>query len=274
MNVTEENYFSSEVNMEYCSNSQYKSFFGGGGIVGCQHKAIAELKCDLIKEPSDSMLLGSYVDCALTEPELLPKFMEDHPEMFSSRGATKGELKSQFKKGNIMIERVKREPLLMKMLDGEHQKIMVGEICGVPFRIKMDAYQEGKAIVDLKTTADIRKGIYDPHSGRKMNFMEFYGYDIQASIYQEIVRQNTGKKLPFFIVAVESKEHPLVGAFQIDQQSMDEALERIKENVELIPLLKSGEVDPIPCGECEYCADTLPVTEIQDWLSREDGDEE
>ena len=70
---------------------------------------------------------------------------------------------------------------------------MTGDIFGVPFKIKIDSYLPDK-IVDLKIMRDFEP-IYVEGKGR-VSFIEAWGYDIQAGVYQEIVRQNTGKQLP------------------------------------------------------------------------------
>ena len=72
----------------------------------------------------------------------------DHPEMFNKDGT----LKYNFKPAEKVIERVTRDEYFMKFMSGEKQKIMVGEIGGVPWKIKMDSYLPGIAIVDLNVT--------------------------------------------------------------------------------------------------------------------------
>jgi hypothetical protein len=173
--------------------------------------------------------------------------------MYSSRGATKGELKVGFKIGQKMVERAKRDAFFMKTMQGEHQRIMTGEIGGLPFKIKMDVYNPEKFIVDLKTTQCIRKPQFNPMTGRRESFVLFMGYHTQGAIYQEIVRQNTGKTLPFFISAISSELEPDIEVIQIDNESLAEELEIIKSNAEVIKMLKNGEAEPCRCGSCEWC---------------------
>ena len=59
MNLTADNYFSKEADMEYMSNSQFKSF------MRCQAAAMAELNGEYQRERSSAMLIGSYVDEAI-----------------------------------------------------------------------------------------------------------------------------------------------------------------------------------------------------------------
>lgn len=264
--LNEENYFSPESAKMYCSASQYKSFFGCGLYEGCEYKALAEINGEYVREKSDALLLGSFVDCMLTEPEKLEQFYAEHPEMISSRGATKGELKSEFKLGQRMVERAMRDQFFMKTMNGEHQKIMTGEIGGLPFKIKMDVYNPDKFIVDLKTTQSIRKPQYNPRTGRKESFVLYMGYHTQGAIYQEIVRQNTGKTLPFFISAISSELEPDIEVIQIDNDFLAEELEVIKSNAEIIKMLKNGEAEPCRCNKCEWCRRNKVLTKPVNYL--------
>lgn len=52
-----------------------------------------------------------------------------------------------------------------------------------------------------------------------LDFIRFWGYDTQGAIYQETVRQNTGKRLPFYIAAASKEpttdieDYPCAGEF-------------------------------------------------------------
>lgn len=251
--LTADNYYSTEANKAYVSVSQYKSFIGCGAYNGCEYKALAEINGEYVRPSNEALLIGSYVDCALTEPDKLAEFIESHPDMIAKTGPNKGQLKKDFIKADLMIERARRDSLFMKTLEGNTQTIMTGEIEGVPFKIKMDAYKEGKYITDLKTCESIRKGYYNPVTGTRDNFIGYYDYITQGAIYQEIVYQNTGKRLPFFISAVSKENEPDLEVIQIDNETLAEQLEIVKMNVPQIQMLKNGEVEPIHCGYCDWC---------------------
>jgi len=102
-------------------------------------------------DPTESMLVGSYVDAYFTDD--IEKFKEEHPEIISSRGKTKGQLKANFKQANEIITYIESNPRFMKFLSGKKQVVMTGEIARVPFKIKIDSYSQGKAINDLKVIA-------------------------------------------------------------------------------------------------------------------------
>lgn len=261
MKLTDENYYSLESNKEYCSVSQFKSFYG---LNGCEARAMAEIRGEYTRPKTDALLVGSYVDCALTEPENLEWFKVQHPEMISSRGATKGLLKSEFLRAYEMIARVKKDKYFMSAISGEHQRIMTGNLFGVDFKIKMDSYipksdTTNGAIVDLKTVESLRKGYWSPTEKRYVSFVDYFDYILQGAIYQEIVFQNTGNRLPFYLACVSKEANPDIELIWIDDTTLHDKLfgnefsTGIAEQVNQIRLLKSGEVDPIECGNCDFC---------------------
>lgn len=256
--LTSENYYSSEANWKYVSASQYKDFCGTISKLGCEACAMAKLRGEFADVETTALLVGSYVDAYFEGT--LATFAAQHPEIYSSRGKTAGELKSEYKQATIMIDRAVRDPLFMQFMEGQKQVIMTGEIEGVPVKIKIDSF-DGIRITDLKTVKSITETFYAKDLGQRLNFIENWGYDIQGAIYREIVRQNTGETLPFFINAISKDKtdnvpHPRIKVIEIPPMVMDGKLIEIKRNITKIQDIKTGEMDPLRCEVCDYCADT------------------
>lgn len=258
MTLTSKTYFSKEADTEYCSVSQLKRF------MTCEKLALAELNREMERKTSNAMVLGSYVDCLLLEPQKEEEFVADHPQMFSSRGETKGCLKKEFAIANDMVATAKNDPVFMKALSGKKQQIMTGVLFGVPFKIKVDVLGNNK-ITDLKTCASISETIYNTNSGKRETFIEYYDYPLQGAIYQEIVRQNTGKKLPFFLACISKEEVPDHEVIWIDDESLAERLEQAMPYIIHVGMLKKGEVEAMGCGNCEYCRAHKKITEAINW---------
>lgn len=244
--LTNDNYFDDD---EYMSVSAFKKL------------AKCELDAGISTNPkSSALLIGSYVD-AFVEGTL-EKFKEENPEVFSTRGASKGGLKAEFKQADDICEYIQNNKVIQQFLSGDKQTIMTGVIEGVPFKIKMDAYSADKAIVDLKCMRSV--------TDSKGNFYDFitpWGYDIQLACYQEIVRQNTGKKLPCFIVAV-TKETPINSVIiQIPQHFLDVALYNVQSQIKHLYDVKMKKVDAVGCGVCPLCValrKTTPIISLSD----------
>ena len=247
--LTSENYYSDIANYEYMSVSQFKDFAGTYGKMGCEECAMAKIQ-GKFREPNRTALLeGSYVD-AFYEGTL-DKFKEEHPEMFTQ----KGELRSNFAKAERAIARSMRDPLFQEYMSGEKQVIMTGELFGAKWKIKMDSYHPGKAIVDLKYMQSLTKFGYVPDIGY-LDFVRYWGYDVQGAIYQEIVRQNTGKKLPFYIAGISKEEAIDFEVIYIHDYYLQEALRRVETCMPRILEVKSGKAKPERCEQCLWCRDT------------------
>ena len=262
--LTADNYYSTEMDEKYMSVSQYKAFAGAAGMRGCEAKAMAKLHGEWEDEISKSMLVGSYVDAYYEGT--LDRFKVEHPELFTQKGT----LKAEFIQADKIIERSLQDPMFQGFMAGEKQKIMVGEMFGCKWKIKMDSYIPDKAIVDLKVMQQIFE---DDRNEPKMiwvrdlgyiDFVKWWGYDIQGAVYQEIVYQNTGKRLPFFIAALDRQKEPDMAIFHIDDQVLKDALSMVERNMPRILDIKAGMEDPDRCECCDYCRHTKVLKGVID----------
>ena len=253
MILTAENYFSQEAEREFLSVSQYKKFAGSLGKPGCEAKAMAELKGEWEDEKSTALLVGSYVDAHFEGT--LDLFRAQHPEIFTKQGG----LKAEYRRAEEVINRIERDEYFMTHMAGQKQVIMTGELFGAKWKIKMDSYFPDMLIVDLKCMKSLREDNYLKDYGH-MEFVRFWGYDIQGAIYQKIVEINTGKKLPFKIAAASKEEFPDIEVIQVEQSLMDAALAEVEKNVPNILELKNGGYEPVRCGTCNYCRHTKVLT--------------
>ena len=246
MILAADNYYSEEANRQYMSVSQFKDFNGTYGKVACEFEAMEKLTGRWKPEPSTALLVGSYVDA----------YVEGTLDDFKSRNTdiltAKGELKAPYKKAEEIIARIERDKYFMKYLSGEKQTIMTAELFGCEWKIKMDSYIPGKVIVDLKVMASITDLKWVKDIGY-LDFVRYWGYDLQGAIYQKIVEINTGKRLPFFIAAVTKEVEPDIRIIQVTQNYLDEALTVIESNIRRVLSVKNGEVEPDRCDSCDCC---------------------
>jgi hypothetical protein len=167
-----------------------------------------------------------------------------------------------------IIRRIEQDEMFMEYMSGRKQVIMTGTIQNVPVKIKVDSLHDDK-IVDLKIMKDFQP-IYKPGQG-KLNFIEAWGYDLQGAVYQEIVRQNTGKQLPFFIAAATKEKEPDIAIFEVPQSYLDIELQRFKDNVLEYDAIKKGLVKPERCEHCDFCKitkvlkDVISLEELDDY---------
>lgn len=253
--LTADNYYSKEADERYMSVHQYLGFAGHMGVRGCEEKALATLKGEWAEETTTAMLVGSYVDSYFEGT--LDKFKEENPDCFTKTKPI--QLKAPFKQAEKMIARCEKDPYFMATLSGEKQVIMTGYLFGTEWKIKMDSYIPGKAIVDLKTSADIHK-TWKVQDYGYVSFVEYWAYTIQMAMYQKIVEINTGKKLPCYISVVTKDDFPEIKVLYIDQVTLDHALNEVEMNMPSVLMVKNEEVEPTRCGCCDYCKSTEVLT--------------
>ena len=254
--LTNENYHSPEARKRYLGNSSFKEF------LKCEVMGLARANGEIEEKKSDALLFGAYVDAYFSGE--LNEFIAQNPDMFTKQGT----LKSQFKAADDVIKTIEEDPVLMKYLDGQKQVIMTGEIAGVPFKIKMDAYHPGKVIVDQKIMKDMEP-MWIEKDGKNVltDFVSGYGYDIQGAIYQTIEAQNSAdhKKLPFVLAVTTKEDVPDKELIEIDQYYLESALDLVKAKAPRFWDIIQGKIEPVGCGHCPACRARKKLTGVKSY---------
>lgn len=258
MILTQDNYYSTEANQEFISCSQFKDFVGTYGKPGCEACALAKIKGEWKDEETTALLVGSFVDSFYEGT--LEKFKAEHPQIFTTRGPNKGDLKADYKQAELIINRTLKDAQFQRYMSGEKQRIMTFDMFGAKWKIKIDSFHENKAVVDLKIMESIYKSKWVPDIGHN-EFIRYWGYDLQGAIYQKGVEIITGKRLPFFIAAATKSDHPRIEIIQIPQSWLDDALSVVEHNTPRILAIKAREIEPDRCEResCHYCCDTYVI---------------
>lgn len=246
MRLTSSNYHNKDANQQFWSVSLFKAFDA------CEAAGLASVRGQYKREETDALLIGSYVDAYFSDT--MDEFVGAHSDTMFKKDGT---LYAKYEQANKLINAVECQPLMMDFLEGDKQQIMTGDLFGVPWKIKMDVFN-GERIVDLKCMRDFEP-VYKEGSGR-VHFIEAWGYDIQGAVYQKIVEQNTGKKLPFYIAAVTKEKIPDVAVIEIPQSALDTALKVVEAKIDRFDLIKTGDIEPCGCGKCEWCKSTKILT--------------
>lgn len=267
--ITNDNYYSREVDREYMSCSQYQAF------LKCEAAEMAYLSGRYSFPESEALTVGNYFHTALESDEAHDAFCEEHAGSIYKMSTNKktGETTitgkyAPYVQADKMIEACQRDPLIQKLIlmDGEAEKIMTGELFGIPWKIALDKYiPESRMIIDWKTAADLNKTEYNPATGERESFLESLGYLMRAAVYTEIEKQNARQNTDanFVIVAVSKQEPPDKGAYLLNhRQRYDYELEEIKKHLPRILSVKMGREKPRRCGGCEYCRMTKQLRKI------------
>ena len=266
--LTEANYHSTDANRRYFSSSQIK------GFMDCEARTMAEITGRWSEEPSTALLVGSYVDAyfnskrekdgrgEISGHEFSDFVAENRTKLVNSRT---GELKADFRKAEQMIERAESDELFMKYLRGRRQVIMTANLFGVPFKVKYDVLRDhyrvnDKRIVDIKTIRDTEP-MYRPSEG-KLNFVEYWRYDLQLSIYREVYKKNKGVELPCYLACISKQDPPAILVIHVPSAQLDMNMEYLAEKMERFKAVKSGIIEPTRCENCAYCRATRKLTRV------------
>ena len=266
LDLTEANYYSQEAQMAYMGATQYKDF------CSCEARALATIRGEYARPASTALLIGSYVDAYFSGE--IERFTEEHPELFKKNG----ELKADYLHAEVIIRKMESSRLFSLLMSGRKQVIKTGSIAGVPFKIKIDSLLDDAtcaeiakefpsarpalglldgAIVDQKVVKDFLP-IWSEEERSRVPFIEFWGYDTQGAIYQEI----DGHMLPFIIAAGTKEQTPDLGAFYIPDDDLRNKLAEIEDNAPRFHAIKQGRIAPRRCEKCDYCKSTRTLTSI------------
>ena len=244
--LTSENYYTQEASEHYMSIHPFISFIGTPGIQACEERVISDLENPI--EPTDNMLIGSYVDSYYEGT--LDEFKTCNPQLFKKDGS----LLAKFEVCNDMIAKAETDDLFKFYMTGEKQKIYTGTFAGLDWKIKVDnlVIKDDKIVglVDLKTCKDIHARIND------ITFIEMWGYDYQLALYQEILKQNIGEYVPCYIAAISKEEGHETAVIYVDDDRLKECREAIESNIDRFKEVITRNKEAERCGLCSHCKAT------------------
>ena len=253
--LTPENYHSREGNKGYMGVSQYK-------VHGdCPARWWAQfVACRWQPEPSKAYPLGTYFHALSLEPDRAEGVLQNNKEFLWNKAGTK--ITADTEGIQAMAERLKNTPEVYRWCQGEHEKIIVGTLGGVYWKIRVDTLNLGEGFFsDLKSAASLTERKYVPALGTYANFIEQYKYRIQFAVYRYILHQQFGKWLRPILVAHQKPTPKVPDPAPLAMEFGEEALTEfdtiiqevrfgVQEIREQFEAADTGE----RCGKCEYCA--------------------
>ena len=253
--LTNENYFSPEMMKKYMSNSQFKAF------EKCEAAALAELNGEYSLD-KDAYKEGKYFEACVCNRE--QQFLFQNPDMVSTRGTTKGDLKNNYKKVAGSVKTFMKQERFIDIIDRcKRQVIVTGEISGILFKGMIDFLDmETFEGYDTKCMKDFKK-VFSNNEKMYINWYFAYGYHYQSAIYGELIRQKFGRAGRQHILAVTKEDIPDVTALYFSDEILHNALEIIKEYAPRYDAIKQGKIDPERCEICEYCRKTKIITNFE-----------
>lgn len=235
------------------SNSQWKNW------LRCPSAAKAQMEGKYKPETTDAMLIGSFVDAALTTPELFEKWKADHADDINDKRSKTPKLTAKFEGAVAMIDRVKSDPVFKQIATkAKGQVVLRGQIMGREWLYMADWIMDAKTgpiLLDLKTAADFDdKWVEINGRNAKVPWYDAFGYWRQLAVGRELYHQNHGIYPACGIVAVTKQDPPALGVWVMeDVPRLEAEILRIEELNGLVMSYKDGLIPTTECGECPWC---------------------
>lgn len=249
LELTKANYFSVEASKSFCGATQFKSLVPDLG--GCEVMGMAMINGLYTFPVSTDMLLGKAIH-AWSEGTLDQFKHKNMDELTKKDGVT---FLAKYRWIQDCINAIENDENMMMVINGEKEKIVTAEWGGLQWKVMFDVINNGMGFfTDLKIMKDFEP-IWSKRKKEYVSWVEAWGYDYQIAIYAETQRVATSSEDWFYphIAAVTKHDPPDTDIFIDFYDAIPYLLETIKAYLPRIIELKSGLVEPIPCGKCECC---------------------
>lgn len=230
------------------------------------HRGFVERHQDSLYKKASKADLQKAIDAAGGEYKASDtvKALEDNIKQLKSAGRDieqpRGSLYNDFIIADQMIDRIKDDPFFNHFWKGEKETVITGELYGHKWKGKIDLLNVEKGyFIDLKTNASPHRRYYDVDRGRYVSFIEYFGYAMQAGIYEQLLEKRYGKPFVSYIFAVTKETPSNFIPIQIPSSEKSYELDAIKLNIDRLEDVKVGKVEPAYCERCEYCREYRPI---------------
>lgn len=112
-----------------------------------------------------------------------------------------------------------------------------------------------KSIYSDEWNAELRKRV-----PAAVNNILGFGYHGQLALYRELLKQMTGREFRPYIVAVSKENVPDRDILKIDEEWLEEGLNKLKSEIVGVWKVIQGEKEPEKCGRCDFCRSQKKLT--------------
>lgn len=158
---------------------------------------------------------------------------------------------------------MERDDIAVKIRNSYREKSLfwTDEDTGIECRIRPDllVYEEGSgqiiAIADLKSAQNASKAKFAKEIGDR-------GYDLQAAFYSDAISKTLGRRIPFFLIPVESAHPHGVASYEVGPVTMEVGRKKYRTALQLLQWCRENDRWPsYQLGESE-------VIEVPSWYAR------
>lgn len=181
------------------------------------------------EEPTPALVFGQLFHAMLLQPEIVGEQFAVYPNVdrrtkegkarfldFENASVGKTIVSSEmFDLAMEMCNALKANKMVNKLIAGEKEKpfFWVDDLTGEECKCRTDVLTEigdNLIVVDVKTADNAETEAFTKAAVK-------YGYDLQAGMYSEGVKANTGKKPLFVFIVIEKKPPYAINILQADE---------------------------------------------------------
>jgi hypothetical protein len=225
---------------------------------------MAWLTGEVEQEEKEALIVGNYLHSWNEGAEAHADYKAKYADFIFNK---KGEPYAAYKKADEMIACLQADPKAMFYLEGQKEVIQTVEMFGTPWKFKIDVLNpERNYLLELKTTASIREAVWvsgEDGKRRPTNFVEGWGYLLQAALYAEGERlfRKGDEWRDFLCIAVSKESPPDHELIRLrDDERFRQELAAVSERLPRILEVKKGAETPVRCGTCKYCRASKKIT--------------
>lgn len=256
LNEDDNNYHTLKANQNSMSFSQFKDFVLAWG--GCPARAFEKHVLGTYNEfNKDVFVLGNLGHKIVLEPHTLEQWYDEHKKVLFLYG----DKEKGFKKNTEVVitaaNKIKDAAVYNQYLIGHKERFFVFYIGGELWRCKMDVCGDG-FLTDLKFVRDFQD-VYSPYYKERVPWWKNWHYHLQFGVYSEAYVQALDEQRPKAHMIAATKPSKGSNNFDLitfDSDYLHECFLVIEKLLPEVMEIKRGEVEPIRCGHCEYCAQT------------------
>lgn len=193
------------------------------------------------EEPTPALLFGQVVHKLILEPEDFDSDFVVAPEVDKRTKEGKAAWaefeasvdgrqivkQADFYKAQDMVNALMAIPMVQTLFTGEHEVPLfwTDQMTGEPCKVRLDCAHELSdrlLIVDYKSTNDASTEAF-------IRSAINYGYDFQAAMYTEAVKQTMGQKTDFIFVAQEKDPPYAVNILRADELLLQRGFDTFRE---------------------------------------------
>lgn len=251
--LTKENYYAA---YRYVNSTFLKS------LDACEKAAFAEKMGVYQQEEKKAFLQGKLFEAMLTNDADSLARLEQEDGIFKKDGT----LYADFSNISTHVERLNKDEFFMRFVNGLYSIPVAGNVNGVLVKslidcVMVDENNEVVALVDIKYLKDM-KPIWNDETKSKESPLLYWKYDMQAALYQTLVKNVVAEELPFYIAWATKEKTPDYGIALFSSETLATGYQKCVTSLESYQHYMKDTISKDDDGVKRYHIENLDLSKL------------